>query len=69
LLNESELYARPSNQCNQRAQTDIFIVTDCEIFLVCFLDSYANAVFCGLVFFSIYIKYERFWHNFRWIWI
>jgi len=36
LLIVSELYARPSNQCNQIAQTDIGIVTENEILLGCF---------------------------------
>jgi hypothetical protein len=60
LLIVSELYAKPSNQCNQRAQTDIGVVTGNEILLGSFFDTYANAVFCGLVCFSIYIKYEIF---------
>jgi hypothetical protein len=60
LLTVSELYARPSNQCNQRAQTDIGVFTEYEILLGYFLDSYANAVFCGLVCFFIYIKWEIF---------
>jgi hypothetical protein len=39
---------------------DIGVVTVYEILLVCFLDSYTNAVFGGLVYFSICIKYEKF---------